>query len=136
MPRISEEAQRKIQNLINRFKYKYDSKVDSWRILEMDESGHYRGDCDDFAVTVWWYVCGESYWKFWTGILLFKAKFWRCLTEKDYIGHLVLEYDGEAIDNIYLKWLKKDEMSHHFSGYLINNILMVAIKMLLGKIFK
>ena len=33
MPRISEEAQRKIQNLINRFKYKYDSKDRLSKIL-------------------------------------------------------------------------------------------------------
>ena len=136
MPTVSAEAQRKIDDLIHRFKYTADGKVDSWRIMKPDSLGNYRGDCDDFAITTWWFICGESYWKFWIGILFFRVKLWRVLTTPDNIGHLVLEYDGKFIDNIYRKWLPKEEMTHHFRGYLVNNAFMAAIKMLLGKIAK
>jgi hypothetical protein len=135
MPAISAEARRKIENLQHRFVYKSDKKVDSWRIMEEDKNGKFHGDCDDYATTVWWYVCDESLWKFWTGILVFKARFWYCLAGKNLQGHLILEYQDMFIDNWSRQWIEKDDVEHILKGYYRNNILMAALKMLLGKLF-
>lgn len=131
----AEMTSRKLQNMFTRFEYLPDKKIDTWRIMEQDPiTGVYLGDCDDFAITTWYLLCGGKLSTFWWGILTFKVKFHKCYTMEG-VSHLALEYNGKFVDNGFRRWVDKKDMPYKFDGYKINNILMVAAKLLLGELF-
>lgn len=116
--------------------YEYRSeKGDQWRILKQDSDGLMRGDCEDYALSVLYYVIAEkSLFKFWL-LLLSRAKI--CYVRNNG-GHAVLQYKGQYIDNWTMQWVSKKEMEAlgHKFHWLQYTWLAVAIKMLFTKVFK
>jgi hypothetical protein len=121
--------------MINRYEYKHDPKGrDQWRVLTPDADGIYRGDCEDYALSVLYYVvCNESLFTFWYQLIFGKAKI-------HYVdnngGHAVLQLDGMYIDNWTKDWVTKEHMESlghvfHKRDYLF---YQVALKMLYTKI--
>jgi len=114
------------------FEYKSE-QGDQWRILKQDSDGLFRGDCEDFALSVLYYVIAEkSLFKFWE-LLATRAKI-------HYVdnngGHAVLQFDGKYIDNWTQEWVTKEHMESlghkfHKRDYMF---YQVALKMLNTKI--
>ena len=124
----------------NHYSYKYDPKGrDEWRVLVEDSDGKYRGDCEDYSLSVLYYViCQESWLKFWWLLTTFQAELCGCET-KTGGGHAVLRYGDQYIDNWSKAWVGRDGMTkglgHTFWPWY-KTILptTVAIKMVMAKL--
>lgn len=67
------------------FVYKADNhpKIigDTWQIMKKKEDNKFYGDCDDFAITCFWYYSDQSIIKFLLNLLItHKFKLYRCKT--------------------------------------------------------
>lgn len=120
----------KLSTLQTRFEYKADGALDNWRILH---PSNLVGDCDDYACTALYILCGESLARFWFELIFGRAKLVYCTIGG--VGHVVVKWGDKYIDNIQNEFVTKDEMIQ--SGYNFSRINFVwptvAIKMLLGK---
>ena len=122
-----------LKNFTENFVYKYDPSYDQWRILKL-EDGKYQGDCEDYSLSVLYYVvCDESLFAFWYQLIFGQAKI-------HYVdnngGHAVLQLDGMYIDNWTKDWVSREHMESlghkfHKRDYLF---YQVALKMLYTKI--
>lgn len=89
-------------DLCARFRWTAD-RVDGWRVLDAP-AGPLRGDCDDFALTALWLVCGGSWLRLWWLVATFQAVFWYSRLPSGG-GHMMLWMRGRGwIDNIYPNW--------------------------------
>ena len=95
-----------LQNLNSRFQYKYDKdqygRKEHWTIMQQPE-GPLVGDCEDYSLTLLWYLEGKSMRRFWWSLLTRKAEMWFCKVNGE--GHAVLKYNGKWIDNIEKEWV-------------------------------
>ena len=127
-----------LTNFNNLYDYKYDpDNRDLWRVLKVNELGMYRGDCEDYGLSVLYYViCQESWLRFWWMLFSFQAELCGCDTKNG--GHAVLRYGDMYIDNWTKEWVEREDMEelgHKFWPWY-KTILptTVAIKMTLGKL--
>lgn len=120
------------------YDYKYDPKGrDVWFVIKPNEQGAYRGDCEDYSLSVLYYViCQESWLKFWWMLFTFQAEICGCDTKGG--GHAVLRYGDMYIDNWTKAWVEREDMEelgHDFWPWNYTILpTTVAIKMALGKI--
>jgi len=117
-----------LQTFIDNFVYKADGRIDSWRIIYKNPIG----DCDDFAITAAYILSGSSLVRMWFNICTFRMVFLRVHTGTE--SHVVLRYKGQYIDNITKEWRSSHGYKRIFPWVFIPPV--IAIKMLLGKIFK
>jgi hypothetical protein len=121
-----------LNDLVAGFIYQSDGKVDSWRILTVEDL---RGDCDDFAVTAL-YISTGSLIKFWYELIFGSAKV-HMVTTASGGGHAVLEYKGVYIDNWTLAWVPREYMEvvlgHQFKSWMFVWPIS-ALKMFYGKV--
>ena len=121
------------------YDYKYDPKGrDVWFVIKPNEQGAYRGDCEDYSLSVLYYVvCQGSWLKFWWMLFTFQAEICGCQT-KNGGGHAVLRYGDMYIDNWTKAWVEREDMEelgHKFWPWHLTILpTTVAIKMALGKI--
>ena len=98
-----------VNEVSNAFEYTRDEarfgKIDNWYIMKQKP---YRGDCEDFSLTVLYKICGESLFVLLMQLLLGSAKLH--YTEYHGEGHAVLQYRGMFTDNIQQKWVSKVEL--------------------------
>ena len=80
-------------------------KRDSWYIMKQKP---YKGDCEDFSLTVLYKLCGENLFALLMQLLFGSAKLH--YTTYYGVGHAVLEYRGMFTDNIQQKWVSKKEL--------------------------
>ena len=102
------------------YDYKYDPDGrDFWRVLKPNEKGVYRGDCEDYSLSVLYYVmCQESWFKFWWRLFTFQVRVRYVLNKGS--GHAVLQHGNMYIDNWTKKWVIKERMEslgHRFRGW-------------------
>ena len=122
----------------NRYSYKFDPKGrDQWRVLKPNALDQYHGDCEDYSLSVLYYViCQESWLKFWWLLITFQAELCGCDTKGG--GHVVLRYGDMYIDNWTKAWVELEDMQelgHKFwSWYLTILPTTVAIKMVMAKL--
>ena len=122
------------------YDYKYDPKGrDVWFVIKPNDQGVYRGDCEDYSLSVLYYIiCQESWFKFWWLLITFQAELCGCET-KTGGGHAVLRYGDQYIDNWSKAWVGRDGMTkglgHTFWPWY-KTILptTVAIKMVMAKL--
>ena len=113
----------------------YESR-DAWYVMRPKKAlNHdYQGDCEDFALTLLFQLCNNSWAAFWWSLISRKAKLHFC-TYKDFGGHAVLRWRGKYADNIQMTFVSKEVMEK--DGYKFHSFLflpyIVAIKLLLGK---
>lgn len=109
-----ENKEKHIKRLNSTYMYVYDTKVygfDKWRIMKEEP---YLGDCEDYALTLLWFLSGKSMWNFWKNLFLGRAKIQRVLT-KDGTGHVVLKIGDLYADNWtreFVSWSKMEEIGH------------------------
>lgn len=126
-----------LTNFNNSYDYKFDPKGrDQWRVLKPNDLGMYRGDCEDYALSVLFYViCKKSWLRFWFLLLMFEAKL--CyVTTKNGGGHAVLRFGDMYIDNWTQDWVSKAQMEmlgHQFHDWKFIPTT-VAIKMVMAKL--
>ena len=119
------------------YSYKYDAfGRDSWRALRLDKLGQYQGDCEDYALSVLFYVVSRESWlRFWMLLLMFEAKL--CyVTTKNGGGHAVLRFGDMYIDNWTQDWVSKaqmKELGHQFHNWKFIPTT-VAIRMMMAKL--
>lgn len=122
-----------LQVLNTNFIYKPDpSGKDLWRIL--DTSKIVYGDCEDYALTALYLLCGGSLIKFWKVLVTEKAKI-HYVTVRG-AGHAVLEFKGLYIDNTHMKWLTKDGFNKYFVPVKRVHWLEIGRQLLRGKILR
>ena len=120
------------------YDYKYDPEGrDVWFVIKLNEQGMYRGDCEDYSLSVLYYViCQESWLKFWWLLFTFQAELCGCDTKGG--GHVVLRYGDMYIDNWTKAWVEREDMEelgHKFWPWHLTILpTTVAIKMAVGKI--
>ena len=120
-------------------------KRESWCIMRPDPLGKewpvYKGDCEDFALTVLYHYSGKSWLKFWYYLFTYKAHVRYCYVGTPDQGHAVLKFGDVYIDNIFGTTTTKDEMEA--KGYVFSTPAWlyfaptaVAINLLIGKLWK
>ena len=88
----------------NRFQYKKDSNflLDSWSVMK-DRNGVFYGDCEDFSLTVFWYLSGCNLFKFiWNVLITHKYRLIWCKANTGEL-HFYGKVNGLCFDN----WTKK-----------------------------
>lgn len=122
-----------LEELNSLFLYTSENR-DKWSILKLDR-GLYRGDCEDYSLTVLYYlVCNESLLEFWKHLIIGKAKMHYVVTRTG-DGHAVLQVGDKYIDNWSKDWVDKDSM--HDLGHRFVKVYwlsQIAVKMLYGKL--
>lgn len=89
-------------------------KIDNWYIMKQKP---YRGDCEDFSLTVLYKLCGENLPLMLLQLFMGTAKIH--YTHYYGGGHAVLEYRGMYSDNIQKTWVSKKELLE--GGYTFPN---------------
>jgi len=125
-----------IKGLNKHWEYKYDkdqyASKDHWKVMTETP---YHGDCEDYALTALWLICGKSWLVFWFKLFTFQAQL-KLVHTKNGGGHGVLRYKKKYIDNWSKKFVTKEEMEE--LGHVFQPIRFlpttVAIKMLMAKV--
>lgn len=85
-----------LSDLLRRFRYTHDAR-DRWTIMD-NPTGPLRGDCEDFALTALWLLCGKSRARMHWWVLTGKAAIWHVRSGND--PHAALWVRGRGwIDN-------------------------------------
>lgn len=99
-----------IRLIASRFQYKKDDNrlIDSWSVMR-DRDGKFIGDCEDFSLTVFWYMSDQSLFKFLFNLFVLHkyALIW-CKTKNGEL-HFVGRYGDLYFDNWTFAALPKDE---------------------------
>ena len=120
------------------YDYKHDSKGrDMWRVLKPDDHCIFRGDCEDYSLSVLYYiVCKESWLKFWWLLFTFQAELCGCESKNG--AHVVLRYGDQYIDNWSKAWVERknmEELGHDFWPWHLTILpTTVAVKMVMAKL--
>lgn len=102
-----------VANVSGRFAYLADTLrwFDSWRVMPGAAQPRtvLRGDCEDFALTVYWLLCGRSLWRFlWRVLVTHEYGLHRCITMAGE-AHVVGVHRGLWFDNFTYRALPKAE---------------------------
>lgn len=91
-----------LDDLRARFCYRSEES-DHWTLLA-SERGYLRGDCDDFALTALWVLCGRSWLQVIWQVLTFNMLLWNVRTRAG-VPHMALWVRGRGwICNMYPTW--------------------------------
>lgn len=131
-----------VSQLASCYKYVYDKDQygsrDAWYVMlpKAPLDHDYRGDCEDFSLTLLFHISDYSWKEFWWSLLTRKAKICYCEVRGE--GHAVLRYEGMYADNIQLKFVERKELEE--KGYIFSRWLFipyqVGIKLLYGSFLK
>lgn len=124
-----------VNYVTDRFVYKTDPKMwgDSWRVMPLYNE-EFKGDCDDFAITCFWYVSKQNLFVFLLHLLItHKYALYRCKTVNNE-WHIVGRLGDLWFDNWSLKAMPKSE----FFDYTLHTVRMryvspiIALFLLIG----
>lgn len=89
------------------FEYKKDpSRIDAWKVMRYKD-GKYKGDCEDFALTVLWYYFGENLFKFILNVFILHRVGIYYAKTKNGRGHAVCRVGDLWFDNFTREALPK-----------------------------
>jgi hypothetical protein len=139
-----EKRDKIVADFTSKWEYRLDSEhygfSDAWKIIYSEnENGKLVGDCEDYALTILYRLCGESHLKMWWMLLTHQAGICLVGPSKWKVSHAVLKYKGEYVDNWTRKFGPKSEIEknhtfHIWAGY--GWAYITALKMLLSKIVR
>ena len=120
----------------HRFVYQADQLrvFDSWRVMKLQD-GRYRGDCEDFALTVYWHVCDHDAVKFlWNLLVTHRYGLIRTRTARGE-AHVVGAFQDQWFDNFTKQSQSKENFfqttGHHstlrYPGPLIALYLLIGL---------
>lgn len=118
-----------LADLHGRFVYRRDTNGDDWRLLV--RPGRVYGDCEDFALTLLWLLCGRSVPRMFLSILTFRAMIWICTAPSGEL-HAILRYKGWWADNTMPDWYRTKDMPHRLKWPTPWSVILA--KMLWGSI--
>lgn len=125
------DIQSALDILNSHFKYQTEtSKMEKWRILG---DGNWKGDCEDYSLTLMWLISDSQTWKFWWGILSIKFLMWMVLAPSGET-HAIVRIGGLYYDNIQKRGCTKEELIR--KGYKFKYPMIapyVFLKMLISK---
>ena len=104
------KVQDAVKLVADKFNYSPDTKTlgDSWRVMPLTNN-KFIGDCDDFAITCFWYISNKNIFTFLFHLLItHKYAVYRCKTINDE-WHIVGRLDNLWFDNWTLKPLTKEQ---------------------------
>ena len=113
-----------------RFIPKKDRVLESWRIMK-EPAGPLEGDCEDYSLTLLWYLSDKSMLKFWWNQLTFRAVIWYTKTDGG-TKHIMLKWRGQWVDNLNPAFSDTPIYKPRIPFFAP----IVAFMMLLGKIWK
>lgn len=117
-----------VKHLNARFVHKADDG-DNW--VFMKDADKMQGDCEDYSLYIAKRLSGDSVLRMFWNMLIRKCKFH--YVGVNMWGHVVLEWDGNYIDNTVKKWSTKEQMKHcKFAKRVI--LPLVAWRLLKGKL--
>ena len=109
----------KIIELNKHFVYTPD-RGDRWHIMKRKP---YKGDCEDYALTVLYNIKGRSIIRMFLSLIKRQSKIKHCKVNGN--GHAVLKYKGKYIDNGYKRWVKKETMQNN--GYKFHKFYYLRV---------
>ena len=122
-----------LNELNKKFKYRKDrdqyGQRDAWYVMKHEP---YHGDCEDYSLTLLFNLKDRKWEKFLFSLLVRESKICHCKVSG--VGHAVLKYKGQYIDNIQKKWVTKEYMEkqgYKFSVWLYIPY-QVIIKLVMG----
>jgi hypothetical protein len=111
------------------FKWTADGRLDNWQLLRAGSNGKFRGDCDDYSLTVAYIESRSSWLRFWWRVVTRQQVFWYTKTSSGE-GHMMLWIWGKGwIDNINPTFGKRK-----FRRVFPAPVWLVAMKMLVGSV--
>ena len=121
----------------SKFEFKFDKKffIDQWFVMK-DKDGKFRGDCDDFTITVLWYYYGCSLLSFiWNVLVKHDCKIIRVKTSTGEF-HIIGSVDGLFFDNWSLKALPEEDFFNRTKHNKLSryNVFTMLGKLLVGLI--
>ena len=121
---VTERMKAAARYMREHFEYKSDGLFETWRIGKM------RGDCEDFALTTLWLLCGEDKGAVKRTLLADKpiARIIRTKTRQGNY-HAVLQYNGKFICNRYptwSDWRSEYKMFKPYKGLVLRLKLMLS----------
>ena len=140
----NKERDKIVSDFNKKWKYRYDKEqhgmADAWCIIRSEsESGKFEGDCEDYALSVLWQLCGQSDIRLWWMLITRQAGICGVGRSKPKMTHAVLRYKGEYVDNWTKKFGPKSaiEKNHTFHWLYGHGLLhFTIIKMLMSKIVR
>ena len=119
---VTERMKAAARYMREHFEYKPDGLFETWRI------GRMRGDCEDFALTTLWLLCGEDKDATRRTLLDGDARIIRTKTHQGNY-HAVLQYNGKFICNRYptwSDWRSEYEMFKPYKGLVLRLKLLLS----------
>ncbi len=97
-----------VSSFNSKWKYRKDKDqygmLDAWKIIYSENAeGKYVGDCEDYALSILYRLCGENHFKMWWMLITHQAGICLVGPSQLKVSHAVLRYKGEYVDN----WTKK-----------------------------
>lgn len=127
-----------IRLIASRFQYKKDDNrlVDSWSIMK-ERDGKYRGDCEDFSLTVFWHMSDKNLFKFLFNLCVtHKYGLIWCKTKTGEL-HMIGRYGDLYFDNWTLAALEKNDFFQRTGHRKIMQMVMpLCIVQLIKGLFK
>lgn len=111
---------------------------DAWFVMRSQPNGFYYGDCEDFSLTVFWYLSGCSLFTFIKNIVGGSYNCHMVASEGEKNNHCVGEYGGLYFDNWTKQELPKDlffRTTGHIHGYKINPVVVLC-KLIVGLFYR
>ena len=132
--RITDKMQDELVEVVGNFTYVSDSdqfgKREAWYIMKEKP---YKGDCEDFALTILYNICNRKIFVMMMSILIGRSKICYTKSPRDG-GHAVLRHRGLYTDNWQKEWMTKQDYLD--KGYTFHRFLFWAyttsVKLFLG----
>ena len=133
-----------VSSFTAKWKYRYDKEqygmADAWKIIySEDAEGKFVGDCEDYALSILYRLCGESHLKMWWMLITHQAGICLVGPSKKKVSHAVLRYKGDYVDNWTKKFgpksaIEKNHTFHWLWGH--GFAYQTAVKMLISKVVR
>jgi len=112
-----------------RFRYTADATsffTDYWFVMR-DHNGVMQGDCDDYAITVLWLVCGASIWQFvWRVLILHQYRLHRVRTGAGEY-HVVTQVGDSWYDNWTRRAVSREQLfaetGHQYAMWYVSPVI-------------
>lgn len=127
---LNDKDRAALAEINERFVYTGDRKQygtkERWKIIKQAE-GPLKGDCEDYSLTLLWYMSGKSKLRFVLNLVFMRGVLWHCTTANGG-GHAMLRYKKHWVDNIHPEF-RKDPIHKRWFPYLFP---LVALKFILS----
>lgn len=118
-----------IAHVNQRFRYTADPRsffTDYWFVMQ-DRDGVMQGDCDDYAITVLWLLCGGSFWQFvWNVLVLHQYRLHRVRTRNGEY-HVVTQVGNTWYDNWTRRAVSREQLfaetGHQYAMWYVSPVI-------------